>query len=65
MEPQETEIEMVRRHIRDGAIHIARQHQLIALMRVQGLSTVLAEELLAHFEQVMVLHEEHLARLGG
>lgn len=65
MEPQETEVEIGRRHIRDGAIHIARQHQLIALMRVQGLSTVLAEELLAHFEQVMVLHEEHLARLGG
>lgn len=65
MRPEETEIDMVRRHLRDGAIHVARQHQLIAQMRAQGQPTSLAEELLAHFEQIMILHEEHLARLGG
>ena len=65
MQPGETEIEMVRRHIREGAICVARQHEVVALLRAQGKSTELAEELLGQFEQIMVLHEEHLARIGG
>ncbi|QGY05916.1 hypothetical protein MMSR116_31505 [Methylobacterium mesophilicum SR1.6/6] len=62
---QETELEMVRRHIREGAGHLARQRFLIARMRMDGISTEEAETLLATLEDNHRQHEAQLARIVG
>lgn len=59
----ETEFEMVRRHIREGAGHLAGQRMLIARMRMSGIPTEEAETLLATFEDSQRQHEAHLARI--
>ena len=59
----ETELEMVRRHIREGAGQLASQRFLIARMRMNGISTDEAETLLATFEDTQRQHEAHLARI--
>ncbi|CAO4182699.1 hypothetical protein [Methylorubrum populi] len=58
----ETELEMVRRHVKDGAMHVAEQRALIARLRQRGLPTEEAESLLVTFEDVQLQHEDHLAR---
>lgn len=62
---EETELEMVRRHIREGAGHLARQRFLIARMRMGGIPTEEAETLLATFEDNPGQHEAHLARIAS
>ena len=59
----ETELEMVRRHVREGYGHIARQREIIAELRASGRSIVLAEALLATFLTAQAAHEAHLARI--
>jgi ribosomal 50S subunit-associated protein YjgA (DUF615 family) len=59
----ETELEMVRRHIREGAGQLASQRFLIARMRMNGIPTEEAEALLATFEDSHRQHEAHLARI--
>lgn len=63
MRADETELMMVRRHIRDGAGHIAKQRALIARLRQKGLPTEEAEALLVTFEDMQRQHEDHLARV--
>lgn len=60
-----TELEMVRRHVRQGAARVARQFRLVAKLRADGRPTEVAEQLLASFEEVQRQHETHLARLEG
>ena len=60
---KEDELEMVRRHVRQGAAHVARQSQLVAELRADGRPTEIAEQLLAVFEESQQQHEAHLARL--
>lgn len=62
MRENETEIEMVRRHVEEGAKHIARQRLLVARLRQEGLPTQEAANLLATFEAIQRQHEDHLAR---
>ena len=62
---EETELEMVRRHVRQGAISVTRQSQLVAKLRANGQPTEVAEQLLAIFEESQWHHQAHLARLGG
>jgi hypothetical protein len=59
----ETELEMVRRHIREGYAHVARQYEIIVELRASGHSIVLAEALLATFLTTQTAHENHLARI--
>ena len=58
----ETELEMVRRHVGEGADHVARQRALIAHLKENGLPFHEAETLLATFEDIQRQHEDHLAR---
>lgn len=62
---EETELEMVRRHIREGAGHLASQRFFIARMRMDGIPTEEAETLLATFEDNQRQHEAHLARIAS
>ena len=61
----ETEFEMVRRHIREGAGQLAQQRFLIARMRISGITTEEAETLLATFEDNQGQHEAHLAWIAS
>ena len=62
---KETELEMARRHVRQGIARVARQLQLVAELRIDGRPTEIAEQLLACFEDIQRQHEAHLARLEG
>jgi hypothetical protein len=59
----ETELEMVRRHILQGADHVARQRARVDRLRTGGLPLEAAEALLAVFEDLQHQHEAHLARI--
>jgi hypothetical protein len=61
--PPETELEMVQRHVRQGARCLAGQREMLTYLQKHGYRTELAETLLLSFEDVQVLHQEHLARL--
>lgn len=61
----ETELDMVRRHVRQGAEHISKQRALIDRLTVKGLSTEEAGALLANFECTQHQHKSHLARIKG
>jgi hypothetical protein len=62
MNAAESEIEMVRRHVREGAEHVAKQSALIARLKEHALPTGEAEALLANFEDLQQQHEAHLAK---
>ena len=62
---KETELEMVRRHVRQAAACVTRQSQLVAKLRANGQPTEVAEQFLAIFEESQWHHEAHLARLGS
>ena len=59
----ETELEMVRRHVREGIEHVARQYIIINKLRVGKYPVDLAEELLLVFQSVQIQHEAHLDRI--
>ncbi len=63
MREGETELDMVRRHVKNGAQHIAKQRALITRLRRKGLSTAEAEALLATFEDLQRQHQDHFARI--
>ncbi|MGX9981566.1 hypothetical protein [Methylobacterium fujisawaense] len=54
---------MLRRHVRDGAGHVANQRALVARLRSDGLPAEEAEALLATFVDIQRQHEAHLARV--
>ena len=62
---EESELEMVRRHVRQGVARAARQFQLVAELRADGRPTEAAERLLTNFEEIQRQHEAHFARLEG
>ena len=62
MTSQETELEMVSRHVRESNGRIARQRQIIGDLCAKSRSTVLAEDVLVLFEEAQALHEAHLKR---
>ena len=59
----ETELEMVRRHVREGEGQVQRQSELLARLQERGAPTDLAVILLEQFEDIQRLHKEHLTRL--
>lgn len=63
MEGSETELEMVRRHVRVGERLVANQCALIARLAASSLPTEEAEILLANFQAVQRQHKEHLRRI--
>jgi hypothetical protein len=63
MGAEETELEMVERHVREGVGIVARQRALVARLSASGLPTGEAERLLDNFEDVQRMHEDHLVRI--
>ena len=59
----ETELQMVQRHVREGAAHIECQRVLLARLRARGRTTEAASGLLVIFEAIQREHEAHLDRL--
>ena len=60
---RETELEMVRRHIREGEGHLADQRAVIDRLTMTNHPTEAAEALLATFESVQRQHEAHFKRV--
>jgi len=60
----ETELEMVERHVREGARQVARQAEIVADLRARGYPSEIAEALLARFQEVQRLHQAHLCRIS-
>lgn len=63
MQDDETELEMVQRHIQQGREHIARQYQIIEEFKTKGFPTEEAEEMLRTLLALQRQHEEHLAHV--
>ena len=63
MDAPETELEMVRRHVRQGKTHLASQCAIIARLKALHLPTEVAEALLDCFEDSQRQHLAHLARI--
>ena len=63
MNAAESDLEMVRRHVRQGAEHVTNQRALIARLMEHGLPTGKAEAILITFEDLQEQHEAHLTRL--
>lgn len=61
---RETEREMVRRHVEEGAKHIERQRALVARFKTNGWPFHDAETLLVTFKDIQRQHEDHLARIA-
>ena len=59
----ETELEMVERHVREGERHVSRQREIVRELFDHNHPTQLAEQLLVAFEQTLLDHRAHLARL--
>jgi hypothetical protein len=60
---RKAEVTMVKGHVQLGERHIARQHEIIAHLRLGGHPTDLAESVLECFEATLVSHRDHLARI--
>ena len=63
MGAEETELEMVQRHVWKGERHLAAQRALIARLTTSGLPIEEAEVLLATFQDTQRQHKAHLARI--
>jgi hypothetical protein len=64
-ELHEDEIEMERRHIREAAVWIARQEEIVVRLDLMGSDelALLARERLVHFRKFMAFAKERLAYL--
>ena len=63
MAEDETELEMVQRHVREGEAHVARQREIVVELRERGDPTEMALALLAEFEDLLHQHKAHLIRI--
>ena len=54
---------MARRHVADGERHVRVQADVIERLRALGASTAMAEQLQSQFEELLVMHRRHLAKL--
>ena len=59
----ETELEMVRRYVREGKGQVQQQGELLARLQDQGAPTDVAVTLLKLFKDIQRQHEAHLTRL--
>lgn len=60
---EETEIEMVQRHVREGEEHVVRQREIVASLPPDSDLADTAHQLLTLFEKSLEGHRDHLARL--
>lgn len=60
---RETELQMVERHVREGAWRLDRQARLVEQKRRWGLPIGASLQLLRTFETTQALHRAHLTRL--
>ena len=60
----ETELEKARRRVQEGALRITRHRELMAELRAEDQSTVIAERILAEFEKIQAESLADLGRLG-
>ena len=66
MGAEETDLEMVQRHIREGKRHLTKQKALVDdSLKASGLLTEEAEALLDTLKDVQGEHEAHRRRLEG
>ena len=63
MRDEETELEMVRRHVRRGELIVSRQRELIAYLTYRHLPTRLAENVLFNLETASLAHDDQLDRI--
>ncbi len=59
----ETELDMVRRHVREGEGHVKRQGEIVAELHAQGAPTDMAITLLEQFKDLQRQHKGK--RRGG
>jgi hypothetical protein len=64
-DPDQTELETTRRHIREGAEQIARQRDLLSRLRPRSEAAKIARQVLAQLEEAQRLHVAHLENLLG
>jgi hypothetical protein len=65
MAAQETELEMVRRHVREGEARVTRQREIVAGLPGDSDLRDMAESFLGDLENVLRQHKVHLARIEG
>lgn len=58
----ETQLEMAKRHVREGEEHVARQRVLVARLRQNGYAAAVgvAQIILGTFEQTLAEYRRHL-----
>ena len=59
----ETELEMVKRHVRQGERHVSRQLKIIADMTLRNQPTNVAKSLLLNFEISLRAHKAHFEHI--
>lgn len=60
---RESALEMAQRHVAQGERHVEAQRRIIAHLRELGGSTVVAEQLLNEFEDLLAVHKSHLRQI--
>lgn len=60
---EKTKLEMARRHVREGKVHVARQRKIAAGLLGDGEGSVIARQLLREFERTLRDHKSALAQL--
>jgi hypothetical protein len=60
----ETEKEGALRRVKEGALRIVRHRELMAELRAEGRSTVVAERILAEFQKIQAVRLADLGRFG-
>jgi hypothetical protein len=63
MAKDETELQMVQRHVREGEAHVQRQREIITKMSERDAPTDIAVTLLEAFQDTLRRHKAHLVRL--
>lgn len=60
---------MAERHVSEGERHVVQQEELISRLKLEGLPTSEAEQLLKMFQALLIDHRKHrdliAAELGG
>ncbi len=59
----ESELEMVRRHVAEGERHVRLQREIVARLREMGAPTEDAERLQLQFEELLLMHQNHLSKV--
>ena len=65
MTTEETELEMVQRHVRQGERHVSRQIEIIADIKFCKQPTSSAENMLFSFDRSLRVHKSHLDQLAS